>query len=216
MRKVEIDLHRAGADDLAAIGIRVQDPDASLADLLDVWQPLCDDSKIVKQYGDQATGVCKGCRANCCNTAYVIPDLIAFKKMAAHLSLDHQAFIAAYFDREKVAAGLLRMRPDPCIFLNNNICTIYPYRSLICRFYLCSKMQGDTEQLIYSIAWAGSAALQIFAEQQGLITPDPRVSLSSFDLMFKQLIEEYRHKPQVELFLQAEDYEDIPLAPFLG
>ncbi|HNX28078.1 MAG TPA: YkgJ family cysteine cluster protein [Syntrophomonadaceae bacterium] len=215
MSKIEINFERDGQDNKPAIGIRVKDKDATVADLLKAWQPLCDDKQVLKKYGDQLTGVCKGCQANCCNTAYVIPDLISFKKMAAHLKLDYKSFIEGYFDREKAAAGLLRLKPDPCIFLKDNICTIYPHRSLICRFYLCSKMLGDCEQLIYSIAWAGSAALQIFAEQNQLIKTDPRVGLSSFDLMFKQLVEEYRDKPQVGLFLQADYYDDVPLASFL-
>lgn len=198
------------------VGLRVNDPEADVADLLESWQPLCDDPRIIKKYGDQESGVCKGCVNNCCNTAYVIPDLIAFKKMAAFLKLDYQDFIAGYFDPEKVKRGILRMRPDPCIFLQDNICTVYPHRSLICRFYLCSDMEGDCEQLIYSLAWAGSAALQVFAEKNQLILPGREAGLSSFDLMFKGLIEEYRHTPLVELFLEAEDYSDIPLKPFLS
>lgn len=215
MSKVEIVLQREGQDNKGVISIRVKDREATVADLLEAWQPLCDDQQVVKQYGDQLSGICKGCINNCCNTAYVIPDLIAFKKMAACLQLDHRRFIADYFDREKVAAGLLRMRPDPCIFLKDNICTVYPFRSLICRFYLCSNMQGDCEQLIYSVAWAGSAALQIFAEQNQLIDPAPQAGLNSFDQMFKRLVEEYRYTPQVKHFLHAGDYSDIPLAPFL-
>lgn len=215
MSKIEIILQRDGQDSQGMIGIRVKDQEATIADLLDAWQPLCDDKLFIKQYGDQLSGICKGCINNCCNTAYVIPDLIAFKKMAAFLQLDHRRFIADYFDREKVAAGLLRMRPDPCIFLQNNICTVYPFRSLICRFYLCSNMEGDCEQLIYSVAWAGSAALQIFAEQNQLIAPLPQAGLSSFDLMFKRLVEEYRDTPMVKRFLHAGDYSDIPLALFI-
>ena len=86
---------------------------------------------------------------------------------------------------------------------------------IICRFYVCARMLGATEQLIYTLAWTGITALQIFAEKNGLIKTDSKVSLSSFDLMFKKLIEEYRYKPQVELFLQADEYEQIPLGAFL-
>lgn len=199
----------------AGIGIKVKDQDATLADLLDVWQLLGDESKIYKLYGNHHYAACKGCSTNCCNTAYVIPDIISFIKMADHKNLDHQSFIKAFFDREKVTAGLLRMQPNPCVFLQDNICTIYPYRSLICRFYLCADILGTAEQLIYSLAWTGVTALQVFAEAKGLINADRQVGLSSFDLMFNKLIEEYRHQPQVQLFLAAENYEDIPLKPFL-
>ena len=211
----KIIIYQGNENGQAGIGINIKDKSATLADLLDAWQPLCDDTGIYKLYGDNHFAVCKGCQTNCCNTAYVIPDIIAFKKMAALKNLDYSSFIASYFDREKVPAGLLRMQPDPCIFLSNNICTVYSCRSLICRFYVCAHMLGDTEQLIYSLAWTGITALQIFAEKNGLIKTDSKVSLSSFDLMFKKLIEEYRYKPQVELFLQADEYEQIPLGAFL-
>ena len=211
----KIEIYYDENDEADGLRVRVKDNNATLQDLLDAWQPLCDDERLYKLYAEGQHGVCRACTVNCCNTAYVIPDLIAFKKMAACLQLDHRRFIADYFDREKVAAGLLRMRPDPCIFLKDNICTVYPFRSLICRFYLCSNMQGDCEQLIYSVAWAGSAALQIFAEQNQLIDPAPQAGLSSFDQMFKRLVEEYRYTPQVKHFLHAGDYSDIPLAPFL-
>ena len=214
MSKIAIIIPEPNHDLKAGIDIRVNDPQATVADLLEAWQPLCDDPRVIKQYGGE-NGMCRGCVNNCCNTAYVIPDLIAFKKMAAALALDHQDFIDEYFDVEKTKAGLLRMRPNPCIFLRDNICTIYSHRSLICRFYLCSNMSGDCEQLVYSIAWAGSAALQVYAEKNQMILPVTESALGSFDLMFKRLIEEYRLTPWVKLFLEAEDYDDIPLQSFL-
>ena len=213
MNKIEI--FKGNENGKSGIGIKVKDDNATLADLLAAWQPLCDDSNIYKLYGDNHFAVCKGCNTNCCNTAYVIPDIISFKKMADHKNLDHKSFISAFFDREKVKAGLLRMQPDPCVFLEENICTIYPCRSLICRFYVCTDILGMAEQLIYSLAWTGITALQVFAEENDLIDTDSKAGLSSFDLMFKKLIEEYRYKPQVKLFLEAENYEDIPLKPFL-
>lgn len=213
MNKIEI--YRDAANDQAAIGIRINDEGAALSDLLDAWQPLGDDESIYKHYGDCHFAPCKGCTNNCCNTAYVIPDIISFKKMAALKKLDHKSFIQAYFAEDKIRAGLLRMRPDPCIFIKDNICTVYPCRSLICRFYICTDITGQAQQLIYSLAWTGAAALQLFAEENGLIKTDGPGGLSSFDLMFKKLIEEYRYKPQVRLFLQADDYAQIPLKPFL-
>jgi hypothetical protein len=111
--------------------------------------------------------------------------------------------------------GLLRMQPDPCIFLQDNVCTIYPLRSLICRFYLCCKVAGDTEQLIYSLSWTGAAATQLFVEELGLLPGSSGYGLSSFDMMFKKLIEDYRYDPNVKLFMKAREYSDIPLAPFI-
>lgn len=214
MSKIDIILPEYVQGQKTELDIRVNDPKATIADLLEAWQPLCDDPRVIKKYGGQ-TGICKGCVNNCCSNAYVIPDLISFKRIAAALEVEHRDFINKYFDAEKAGAGLLRMRSDPCIFLRDNICTVYPWRSLICRFYLCSNMSGDCEQLIYSIAWAGSAALQVFAEKNQMIFPSNESNLSSFDLMFKGLIEEYRLTSMVKVFLEAENYGDIPLQTFL-
>jgi len=202
-------------DETHGIKVHINDDNATLQDLLDAWQPLCDDEKLRKLYAEGQHHACRACTVNCCNTAYVIPDLIAFKKMAALNRLDYPQFVARYFQQEKLKAGLLRMQPNPCIFLQNNLCTVYPVRSLICRFYLCCKLAGETEQLIYSLSWTGAAATQLFAEERGLLQTSPEYGLTSFDLMFKELIEDYRHDLNVQLFMQAGEYSDIPLAPFI-
>ncbi len=209
-----VEVYNALENGTLGIGIRVNGP-ATVQDLLDVWQPLCDDQTLYKQYAQGNYALCKGCQLNCCSTAYVIPDLISFKKMAAGLKLDHGAFITSYFHREKLSSGLLRLQPNPCVFLHDNICEIYPLRSLICRFYLCSHLLGDTEELIYKIAWSGAAATQIFAEQKGLIPELGAGALSSFDRLFVNLLAEYRSSEGVKSFLQAQDYGDISLRHFM-
>lgn len=198
------------------IGIELVDKSANLADLLEAWQPLCDDLNIHRPYGNGKNTACKGCTINCCNTAYVIPDLIAFKKMATHVGLSYEEFINRYFQAGKIQHGLLRLKPEPCIFLKNNICTIYPIRSLICRFYLCSQLLPETEQLIYQIAWTGITATQLFAEEQGLISNVSKQGLTSFDQLFINLVDEYRDNPNTLLFKNADDYAQIPLEPFLN
>lgn len=195
------------------LGIQVSLP-ATVQDLLDAWQPLCDDQTIFKQYAAGNHALCKGCQLNCCHTAYVIPDLVSFRRMAQLMGLTHQEFVARYFQPEKLAVGLMRMIPEPCIFLQDDICSIYPVRSLICRFYLCTPLLGSTEQLIYKIAWSGAAATQLYAQQQGLL-PAPAPGASSFDLLFLNLLDEYRDSPGVESFLRARDYRDISLHHFL-
>ena len=175
------------------IEVRVNDNRATLQDLLDAWQPLCDNERLYKLYAQNQHRECRGCTVNCCNTAYVIPDLIAFKKMARFTGLDYPEFIARYFQRDKLEVGLLRMQPDPCIFLQDNICTIYPLRSLICR----------------------ATATQLFVEELGLLAGSSEQGLSSFDMMFRKLIEDYRYNPNIKFFMQAGEYSDIPLAPFI-
>lgn len=208
---VEIYLEREAG--LEGLGLHING-EASVQNLIDAWQPLCDDQTIFKSYAAGNYSGCKGCVQNCCATAYVIPDLISFRKMAALKGMDYAEFIARYFQPEKKSVGLLRMLPDPCVFLADSICTIYPVRSLICRLYICTPLLGDTEQLIYEIAWTGAAATQIYARENGLL-PARSGSTSSFDQLFLNLLEEYRLHPAIDVFLQAEDYDQIPLSLFL-
>lgn len=208
-----VEVYNATEKGKLGLGIRINGP-ASVQDLLDAWQPLCDDQTIFKQYATGNYALCKGCQLNCCSTAYVIPDLISFKNMASLLSLDWPDFVGHYFQKEKREVGLLRLQPNPCVFLRNNICSIYPVRSLICRLYVCTPLLGDTEELIYKIAWTGAAATQVFAEQQGLIQGNGAGS-GSFDRLFTGLLEEYRESEGVASFLQAQTYEDVPLHYFL-
>ncbi|MEQ8200309.1 MAG: YkgJ family cysteine cluster protein [Syntrophomonadaceae bacterium] len=208
-----VEVYHGCEDGQLGLGIRVNLP-ATVQDLLDAWQPLCDDQTIFKQYARDNHALCKGCQRNCCNTAYVIPDLVSFRKMAELKGMEYEEFTARYFQEEKLAVGLLRMRPEPCTFLRDDICSIYPIRSLICRFYLCTPLLGQTEQLIYKIAWSGAAATQVFARQQGLV-PAAGPGASSFDRLFLRLLDEYRESPGVASFLDAREYRDISLHHFL-
>ena len=210
-----VELYQAESEGQMALGLKFNRTDISLAELLQVWQPLCDDEAIHKMYGLNNHAPCRGCLHNCCNTPYVIPDLISFKKTARYYHLDYPVFIANFFQPAKVAAGILKIQSDPCVFLQDNICAIYPIRSLICRFYLCSFLLGDTEQLVYSLAWTGSAATQVFAEKNGFSNESAGQGVTGFDLLFRRLISDYRYEPVLDLFLQADSYDDIPLEPFL-
>ncbi|SHG51460.1 Putative zinc-or iron-chelating domain-containing protein [Thermosyntropha lipolytica DSM 11003] len=207
MKKVEVTKER-GKIKIARI-----DRAASLKDLLDAWQPLCDDKEVAKLYADESN-ICKGCKINCCHTAYVIPDIIAFKKLASFYRLDYRQFISIYFQEEKVKRGILRLKPEPCIFLEDNICSVYPLRTLLCRFYLCSEIEGNTEELIWNITWTGIAATQVFARQNGLLQNIHNNGLTSFDLLFKKNIDYYAQSPNVLKFMQAEGYEEIMLRDF--
>jgi hypothetical protein len=197
-----------------AVGVRINGK-ANLQELLDAWQPLCDDASIYKKYAPNNYAVCRGCKINCCNTAYVMPDLIALKKMAEHLHTDYQSLVAGYMQIDKTRSGIVQMKL-PCAFLNECVCSIYPVRSLICRFYICTDIIGSTQQLIYSITLTGIAASCVWAEKEGLVKSVADHGQSSFELMFKRLLDEYRHHEQVKLFLEAQNYEDIPLEPFLS
>ena len=213
MAKVEV--YYRYSEPEPGISLRISDYSATAGDLLEAWQPLCDDETLFKSFAEGNHSMCKGCTTNCCNTAYVIPDIISFKKMARNLHLSYSEFLDSYFHKEKLAVGLPRMKPDPCIFLQDNMCTIYHLRSLICRFYVCTPLSGPVEQFIYSLTWTGITATILFAEEKGLLRTQAGVGMTSMDILFKGLIEEYRHNPNIELFMNAEEYSDIPLLPFI-
>lgn len=213
MEKVKIYNRQVNNEQLVAV--EILDPTATLADLLEAWQPLCDDASIYKLYAADNHASCRACIANCCNTAYVIPDLIAFRKMALVLNCDYPEFIKEYFHAGKVELGIPRLSPNPCLLLKDGICTVYPVRSLICRFYICTGLTGETEQLIYDLAWTGAAATIVFARERGILPAGSEGGYSSFDLLFKKLLDEYQDDPRIQLFLQGVEYSDIPLKPFM-
>ena len=211
---IPVELYQDREDGKPAVGVRTNGP-ATLQDLLDAWQPLCDDASIYKQYAPDNYSVCRGCKINCCNTAYVMPDLIAVRKMAEYLKTDYRSLMERYMQMDKTEAGVLQMQL-PCAFLKEGICSIYPVRSLICRFYICTDILGATQQLIYSITMTGITAAAVWAEKEGLVQSMSNRGQSSFDLLLQRLLNEYRGHKQVKLFLEAENYSDIPLQPFLN
>ncbi len=212
--KVIVEYRKNGQEDL--IHIEIADHSASVQDLLDAWQPLCSRSDIPKKYAPGGGGDCEGCIHNCCNAAFIVPDLISFKSSAALLEMDEKEYVSHYFDPAKLQAGILRWRSEPCIFLHDLRCSIYPCRSLLCRLYLCSPLDGDSEELIYKISWTGAAATLLYARHQGLMESLPMIStLDSFDRLLAGLLLEYQERSEIELFFQAAGYADIPLAPFI-
>ncbi len=191
------------------------EPTATLMDLLNAWQPLCDQTTYRKKYATNQDQSCRGCQYNCCQTAYVIPDLLSFKGLARHTGYEYEKILDQYFDPAKRAIGLLRIRSNPCVFLQDQICTIYPLRTLICRFYLCLDISGDTEELIYHISAVGMAATHRFAKQRGLLG-QKTAPLSSMDQLFLRLFDQYDKSPLLAYFLEAKTYQDVPLKPFLA
>jgi len=157
--------------------------------------------------------VCKGCINSCCLSPYIMPDLISFQKMALHLNLDYADLLDGYFDRAGVEKTIPRLKSNPCIFWKDNLCTIYSLRSLTCRFYMCSNIEAWTEELIYSISWTSIAATVQFARQKGLLNQNIN-STSSFEYACQKIIDHYCND-NVKWFMNARDYNDIPLRPFI-
>jgi len=197
------------------LGVKVAGKGATLADLLQAWEPLADDDTVFKQYAQDNYSVCKGCRVNCCRQAYVIPDLVSLKKMSDYLGLSPQEFAVRYFDQEKLRLSLPRLRSSPCLFLVEDCCSVYPARTLICRFYLCTHILGETEELIYSIALAGMAATQIYLHRLGIVDLGQQSGgMTSYEASLSSLLAKARDSKATAAFFEAADYSDIPLAIF--
>lgn len=209
---VRVEVYKDYENGTLGLGVRVVDDEATVADLLEVWEPLSDDPGVSKRY-DSGRGSCRGCVNNCCNSAFVIPDLIAFKALCRETGVSAEESLERWFDPESRDAGILRWRYGPCIFLKERLCSIYRQRSLICRFYLCTNMLGETEQMIYSVVTAGISALYVWLEERGLITQVDR-GLTGFDLALLDLVKEYRDHPGTMEFLKADGYHEVMLKAF--
>jgi Fe-S-cluster containining protein len=209
---MKVEVYKETENGTLGLGVRVVDDEATVADLLGVWEPLSDDPGVRKQYASGSDS-CKGCVNNCCNSAFVIPDLIAFMAICREMDLSPEESLRRWFDPGSREAGILRWRYGPCVFLTDRLCTIYRQRSLICRFYLCTNMLGETEQLIYSVVTAGIAALYLWLEERGLLTSAGK-GLTGYDQALLKLIREYRDHPGTMEFLKAGGYHDVMLRAF--
>ncbi|MGE5418186.1 MAG: YkgJ family cysteine cluster protein [Acidobacteriota bacterium] len=194
------------------LGVKVVDRTATLSELLKAWEPLADDPQVVKKYATE-DGACKGCFNNCCNSAFVIPDLVSFKAMCRETGQTPEEFMESALDHSWGAKGIPRLRYSPCLFLRDRVCSIYPARSLICRFYLCTELLGDTEELVYSVVTSGISATFIYLENEGLIKSGK--GLTGFDSSLLELVAKRRDHPGTQQFIQADSYDEILLEPFL-
>lgn len=200
------------------VAVCIEDPGATLGDLLRAWQPLCDDPGVYKQFAEPHFAPCRGCAVNCCRHAYVVPDIVSLRQLAAHLQMDLPQLASDYLLEESLRAGIPRMRTSPCLFLVDGLCTVYPVRTLICRFYLCTPLEGFAEQLVYAITLAGMAATRRVLRGLGLMPAAGAQAghgLSGFDLHLRRLLDACEGWAGVQSFLEAADYDDIPLAVFL-
>ena len=118
-----------------------------------------------------------------------------------------------WFDPESLAVGILRWKYGPCVFLRDRLCAIYRERSLICRFYLCTNILGETEEMIYSVVTAGIAALYLRLEEKGLLT-FRGAGLTGYDQALLDLIQRYRDHPGTMEFKKADSYHEVMLRAF--
>ncbi|MGE5380049.1 MAG: YkgJ family cysteine cluster protein [Methylocystaceae bacterium] len=194
------------------LGLTVAGSENSAADLLDVWQPLCDDEKVYKQFAAGNHAACISCINNCCNTAYVTPDIISLRLMAKRYGLSLPDFAARFLDADKLALGIPVLK-RPCPWLTDDgRCDVYQIRSLLCRLYLCTPLEGQLEQLIYSLTLVGMIAT---IEELGADFQSPNQAMTSFDRLNLQEIKAWRTHPGVKAFRTAASYSELPLNLFL-
>ena len=92
--------------------------------------------RIALQLHQEAFSImdCTKC-ANCCRTLHPVVTEEDISRIAAHLGMERDEFIATYLDQDE-EQGNYRMKTTPCPFLgDDNKCTIYAARPEKCQGY---------------------------------------------------------------------------------
>ncbi len=194
------------------LDLAIRDPKASVQDLIEAIQPWCDDEQIHKLYMEGYQGACRGCAVNCCRECFVLPDAISFRWLQKHLCLEPAEFIRQYFDPERLAKGLPRLQSSPCIFLREDLCTVYPYRTLICRLYICTPMTDEAQTLVYGTVAAGIGEFLRIAQNEGYLpkTEEAGTAWSGYEKLMLELIQAEAERLD-NPFRGALKYEEVPL-----
>jgi Fe-S-cluster containining protein len=90
--------------------------------------------RIALELHQEAFGIvdCTKC-ANCCRTLRIVVTDEDIPRIAGHLGMTHDEFIAAYLEQDE---GGYRIKTTPCPFLgDDNRCTIYDVRPEKCQGY---------------------------------------------------------------------------------
>ncbi|NLK52027.1 MAG: hypothetical protein GX295_06245 [Syntrophomonadaceae bacterium] len=192
----------------------VRNQQATVQDLIEAIQPWCDDEQIFKAYLEQKRGACKGCAVNCCRECFVLPDIISFRWLQAYLGLSPAEFLQQYFDPELLAQGLPRLRSSPCIFLQEGLCTVYPYRTLICRLYICTPMTDAAQNIVYAVVAAGIGEFYRLAKQEGYLPQKHGATLQGgYERMLQELVQ-FESERTDNPFREALNYGEIQLRSF--
>jgi Fe-S-cluster containining protein len=142
-------------------------PDATVSDLLKAMQTPADDPLVYKPLHRSRYGVCAGCVYNCCKSNDIPLDLISARAIAFSLGLSLASFAQRFLKLDHTSL-FPEFRKRPCPFLNNNLCTIYEQRALICRLYICTPMSETLEKLRSAALLMGEAALRQTLVEQDL------------------------------------------------
>ena len=202
-------------EEVWGLDLDICDSEATVQDLIEAIQPWCDDEQIHKLYLEERQGACKGCAVNCCRECFVLPDAISFRWLQEYLGLETAEFFQQYFDPELLAKGLPRLRSSPCVFLQEGLCTVYPYRTLICRLYICTPMSDEAQTLVYGVVAAGIGEFLRIAQTEGYLNPteDSLTSWSGYEKMMMELIRSEAQRLD-NPFRGAGQYHEVPLRSF--
>ncbi len=185
------------------LDVSVSHSKATVADLLAAMQWATDDPQILKPFHRQRYAPCVGCTNNCCKHNYITPDLYSAEALASALGLCLSEFAKEY----------LCLGPDlpypvfkrrPCPWLENNRCTVYEQRSLICRLYLCTPMSDRLEQLRAAVSFAGEAALRKRLRELGLGPSIWSVKLERKELLQRRKRGDISHRDWLDRVEQLE------------
>lgn len=129
----------------------------------------------------RGAGSCRGCVGGCCTTSIIAPDVLSFRWTAQRLGLSSAEQVCRFFDAAALGRGELRYRSLPCAFLDpgENICTIYPVRSVICRTFICCDYTPDLEDLVHNVMGGALAALLEQLREEGVLPPAETSPLSA-------------------------------------
>lgn len=210
----------------------ILEPDATLADLNAAFAPYADAGEVYKGHL-RGAGPCLGCQGGCCTTSIIAPDLLSFRATMDFQGLTAAELAERTLDPEWLARGVVHYRSQPCIFLRDNRCSIYPVRSVICRTFICCDYTPDLEDLVHNSIGAGLAALREFLAGAGVPVPAPDAGVISlaatpYQAEFLRFYTRWalgagRLEEEGELypgpgmgnpFCTATGYEQVPLRPF--
>ena len=139
----------------------ILDDEATVADLVDALAPMSEDPAVHKSYHPQHHGSCCGCKDNCCTNSLIAPDLKSLSNLAQLRGLSLKELVDQTCDAQALERGYLLLRSFPCLFLEKDRCTIYPYRPLICRLFICTQLTETFQELIFRILGRGICELHL-------------------------------------------------------
>jgi hypothetical protein len=234
LHRLRLVLQPKSIDRLTGLDLIILEPDATLQDLVDAFDPYAGTAGHLHKLQLGGIGECKGCVNNCCHNSIIAPDPIGFESMRNHLGLTESEFLAERCDPDGLARGVVRLRSYPCTFLSaERTCTIYEGRALICRLFICCPLSPALENLLQNALGAGLAGLATRLQALGLLEPihpegyrSDNLTMAGYEMAFDRFYRRWVGRqvdPGEEMvpaweknpFDTARSYGEIPLWAFV-